>query len=83
MERADDILEAIGLARSNTAVSPVSEGNTESEQRILSIIAREHLHFNALVSASGLTVSDLAAILTVLELKGIVKDYGGKIFGLA
>lgn len=82
VERADDILEAIGLGRSDAAVSTVAKGDTECEQRILSILAPEHLHFNALVSASGLTVSSLAATLTVLEIKGCVRDFGGKVYGL-
>ena len=40
------------------------------------------MHVDELVRVTNLTISSVAATLTVLEMKGIVKDYGEKTYGL-
>ena len=81
-ENGTDILEALGFSgkqkQSAASVTNLSEG----EQRILGILTNNPVHINAIGKLTSLTIAGVAAILTVLEMKGIIKDYGDKMYGL-
>lgn len=83
VERAEDILEALGIQTGPTEGQNQVRGDSQYEQQILDLLGSEHMHVNSIVEASGLTIAHVAAILTVLELKGIIKDYGDKMYGLS
>lgn len=88
VESAEDILDTLGLHGNNQAKkakfspSPLT-GKTESETKILKSLCENRLHIDAIVRDTGLTISEVAATLTVLEIRGIVRDYGEKVYGLA
>ena len=53
---------------------------TKSEVIFLEILANEPLHLDELVRISSLEVSVVVSKLTVMEMKGLVKNLGGGIF---
>lgn len=86
VERVDDILEELGLSdlshRSNSSNTSNYTGATKEEQKILDVLADRQMHMDEVVRASGLTIQTVTATLTILEMKGYVRDYGEKIYGL-
>lgn len=84
VESAEDILEALGIKHSGRpegAKTPV-RARSEEEQKILDLLVSGRLPIDDIVRGSGLTAGNVAAILTVLEMRGSVKDYGEKQYGL-
>lgn len=79
VESADDVLDALNLTKTHAARTLV-QTRSPDEQRIIALLQKEHLHVDDIVRRSGLTVSGVTAILTVLELNGLVKDTGEKIY---
>ncbi len=84
VESVEDILEELGFEkrqpRSNRGQRIV--GETKEEQTILDVLAGGTRHVDEIVEASGLTISTVAATLTLLEMKGMVKDFGEKEYGI-
>jgi DNA processing protein len=82
---ADDIVEELApqlkgfirKAREKEAVSVSGD-----EQALCAIMGREPLHVDVISRKSGLTASKTLAMLLGLELKGIVRQTGGKKFHL-
>ncbi len=86
VENVEDILEELNLSNLNHGSNSTRKhptGETEEEQKILACLSDRRVHIDELVQATGLNTSDVSATLTVLEIKGVVKDYGGKEYGLA
>ncbi len=52
----------------------------ETEAKIIDILENEPLHLDEAARISGLKVSDISARLTVMEIKGMVKNLGGGIY---
>lgn len=73
-----DILEELNLANltQELATSEIL-GDNEEEQTVLAVISREPKHFDELVRSLDLPSSKFAATLTLLEMKGKVKNIGG------
>jgi DNA processing protein len=73
-----DILQALNLsqvpeykaARLNIPANP-------QEASLLSVIGSEPVHVDDLTSQTGLPVEQVTAVLTMMELKGMVKQVGG------
>ncbi len=82
VETAADILDALGLGTALKATSKRYKGETDEERRVLEILFTERCHVDTLVKRTNLTIAGVAATLTVLEIKGIVKDYGEKVYGI-
>lgn len=87
VESASDIIEELGIDAAKgkgfrTGDRPGVLGETPEEQAILEIVSAESKHIDDIMRASGLTAQSVAAILTVLEIRGVVKDYGEKTYGL-
>ena len=47
-----------------------------SEKKLLDILSDEPMHINQLIKESGLLASDVSSTLTMMEIKGIVKNLG-------
>jgi DNA processing protein len=76
---AADVLEDLGMAAPAPGVAaqqafPLSE----QERHLLNYIRWEPQHIDELSAAAGLTPSQSGALLTLLELKGAVRDAGGQ-----
>lgn len=92
VESVEDIIEEFGLKnktyksmRPHDFVAFREIGDlhlTKEEQKILDIVKDRQVHIDEIVRRTNLTISVVAATLTVLEMKGIVKDYGDKTYGL-
>jgi len=52
----------------------------KSEKKLIEILAQEQLHIDEIGRISGLKVSEVSGKLTVMELKGMVRNLGGGIF---
>lgn len=85
VESAEDIVTELGLVPAGSIGKPAvlqRHGETKKEQILVDMLSRGQKHIDEIVRASGLTAQDVAAILTVLEIRGTVKDYGEKVYGL-
>lgn len=81
VERAEDVLSVLGIPGRKP---PEKDGDEASSdvRRVTASIAGGHKHVDDIVRESGLTAQKAAAILTVLEIEGKVRNYGDYIFGL-
>ena len=74
----NDILETLNLVQAanftqNKKVIPASP----EEEKILIHLSPEPTHIDKLISCSGLDAAKIGAILTLMEMKGMVKNLGG------
>lgn len=57
------------------------ENNISSDEGIIiKYISRESVHIDELARISGITVKELSAKLTIMEMKGLVKNLGSGIY---
>ncbi len=85
VESAEDVLEGLGLDRGSLRRKEAKKqytGDTKEEKKLLELLGDSHMHIDELVRGSGLTIQAVGATLTVLEMKGIVKDTGDKVYTL-
>ena len=81
VQSARDILEILDIP-----VPEASHGfapQNETETRILAALSREPMHIDALIATTGVTSTDVVTTLTMLELKGAVKNLGEMRFAVA
>ncbi|MBI5071705.1 DNA-protecting protein DprA [Candidatus Falkowbacteria bacterium] len=74
----NDILETLNLVKAadfiqNKKILPASP----EEEKILANLSAEPTHVDKLITASGLDTAKVGAILTLMEMKGMVKNLGG------
>lgn len=87
VESVEDILEELQISPTNLPAGkagPINKqikGETLEEQKILEVLLVGQMHIDELVRTTGLNTSNVSATLTVLEVKGVVKDYGEKVYG--
>ncbi len=85
VESVEDILEELNVNTTNptNTTNRIRKGETKEEDKILTVLKDRQMHVDEIVRATGLTASNAAATVTILEMKGIIKDYGEKIYGLS
>ena len=83
VESVEDIIEELGIKNKPLTVKPAYEAKSKEEKMILDLLADRHMVIDELVRASSLTISTVSTILSILEMNGIVKDYGEKEYGMA
>lgn len=69
-------LEAKGLELKAREIVP----ETEDEKGVLAILGNDELHIDAIVQKSSLPTSTVTAILTMMEMKGQVKNMGNQVY---
>jgi len=75
----DDILEELNLADLKTKKGIKEEENlTEEEKIILNIIEKESIHIDKICKESKMAAGKVLSIVSVLEIRGIIKNIGGK-----
>lgn len=83
----EDILEEIQVIKNdiNSSRQNVIDYNLlgEDEIKIVKYISERPLHTDMISYLSGIKIQDVNSILTILEMKGIVKQMPGKIFTIA
>lgn len=75
---AADILEELNLASAiqQQLASADIVGDSEEENKILAILTREPLHFDQIAKAVNFPASTVASTLTIMEMKGKVRNLG-------
>lgn len=79
--RAEDIIEAYDLQRNIDNRKQTTEN--EIERGVLDALAEGALHVDELGRALNLPTANLSSLLTTLELKGLVRNLGGGLYGRA
>lgn len=89
VERVEDILEELNINTTPAKRDLASRDNlthykpdTKEEQIILDYLQKEPMHIDEIVRTTGLTPSNTAATITILEMKHVIRDYGEKEYGL-
>ncbi|MEI6627369.1 MAG: DNA-processing protein DprA, partial [bacterium] len=75
---AQDILEEFDIQEIATYPTTKTSTLSEAESTVTKFLSKEKTHINLIAQKSNLAIANLLSILTILELKGIVKDLGGK-----
>ena len=77
----DDILEELNLMDLKTEKGTKERENlTEEEKIILKIIEKEPIHIDKICKISKMAAGQVLSIVSVLEIKGIIKNIGGSKF---
>lgn len=76
---SDDILEALGLTPSSEAPVQLSLDNLSTHERLILSALNPSLSLDDLVRVTGITTSEAAITVSMMELKGIVAHRLGKI----
>lgn len=80
-----EIIESITSNRAGSIKSEKSiksiKGFTKEEKMILNFLEKEAMHFDELVRKTGIPSSKLGSLLTLMEVKGILKN-AGSIFSI-
>lgn len=85
VERVEDILEELGINPTNptNVTNPINyKPETKEEQAILECLRKESMHIDEIVRATGLTTSQTAATITILEIRCVIRDHGENVYGL-
>lgn len=79
--KVSDILEELDLQLqlNRDEIEKILPANSD-EQKLLTILENEPLHLDEVARISTLKVSEVSARLTMMEIKGMVKDIGGGIY---
>lgn len=76
---ADDVLEdlQIGRRREQVAVQQALP-LTDAERRLMNHISGDPMHIDEIIAAANLPTSEGLALISMLELKGIIRDAGAR-----
>jgi len=81
---SEDILEELGIkkASSSKLQAPISQEDlNKEERRIWELLQKENLHMDEIIRQTGLTSSETGSLLSLMEIKGIVENLGGGVYG--
>ena len=80
----EDILEELNLeARSLKLEAREIVPESVEEEKILAVLGNDEVHVDELIKNSGLPASKIAATLTMMEMKGKVKNLGNQTYRIA
>lgn len=77
---ARDILNVLGIELSEETSGYAPQNDIEA--KLLAALAREPMHIDALIAATGIPGSEVTTTLTLLELKGVVRNVGEMRFAI-
>jgi len=81
---AEDIIEALNLTQATSFIdSKKIIPDSEEEKIIIGFLSHEPVHIDELVRLSGLDTSIINSTLTIMEMKGMVRNLGGMQYILA
>jgi len=75
----EDIVEELGYEQDSRAIGQqeskkLPKGDNEEEQKIIDLLVHEPRDFDGLVRESGMNSGQLAALLSTMEVKGVLKN---------
>jgi len=76
-----DILQELGISQ-KYFVKNNNESKSMEEKIILSLLQEEPLYIDKIIEKSKLNASQVASLITQLEIKSKVRNLGGNVFGL-
>lgn len=84
---AEDIIKSIKGGKSIKSIKGDKRdmgdrGETEEEKKILKLLENEALHFDEIVRKTEFKSSKLGSLLTLMEIKGMVKSLDGGVFSI-
>lgn len=81
---SQDILQALGFGKSINSIKSIKniKGETKEEQMIIDFLQGEQLSMDELIKRTGIQASAIGTILSLMEMKGMVRNLGSGIFGL-
>lgn len=72
---SDDILKELNIKSSKgDRGAKRAKGETKDEEKILNILQNEGLHFDEIARKSGIDSAKLGSLLSIMEVKGIIKS---------
>jgi DNA processing protein len=78
-----EILDELGLQNKKRANQKrIISGDTKEEQKIIDLLAEQDLHFDELVRRTKIDSSQLGTILSMMEMKGMIKTLHAGFFSL-
>lgn len=86
--QAEDILEELNIKNiamkqfNNVTMGKIFDQLTPEEKKIIEILQNENLHFDEIVRRSGITSSKIGSLLTMMEMKRLIKNLGGGVYGI-
>ncbi len=79
---ADDILEALDLKHLNSYINKKIVPENEDEEKIIPHLNHEPIHVDELIRLSGLSTAKLSSALTLMEMRGSIKNFGNMKYAL-
>ena len=79
MTAAEDILEELNIKGSTSRTSSKGrnfDGATGEEKKIIQILENEPLNFDEIVRIIGWAAGTVGSLLSIMEIKGMVKNVG-------
>lgn len=83
---ASDILDEFKIQKSKVKIADQKSkisGETRDEIAILQILENEPLHFDEIVRISKIDSSRIGSVLSIMEIKGLIKSQDGGFFSIA
>ena len=78
MTSVDDILEELNLTELKAKRESNDKENLSNEEKtILNIIEKETIHIDKICETSKMAANQVLSTISVLEIKGIIKNIGG------
>ena len=91
VSNADDILEELGISgrsacrQTGSGKSGVSKEKIEDlsreERKIWGFLENQGMHIDKIVRKTGLTSSKVGSLLSLMEIKGLVENFGQSVYG--
>lgn len=81
---ADEIIQELGLEKSTKGINSAKsiKGSTKDEQKIIDLLQNESMHFDEIVKKTKIDSSKLGGILSIMEMKSLIKALGAGNFCL-
>jgi len=84
IRKAKEILESLDLNEINTYINNKKIiASSKEEEIILKLLSKEAIHINNIIRLSNLNISLVSSTLTLMEIKGMIKNIGGMEYILA
>lgn len=81
---AEEVIESLNLTQTTNCINNKEIiGETPEEEKIIPHLTHEPIHIDELVRLSKLDTSITSSTLTIMEMKGVVKNLGGMQYVLA
>jgi len=80
---SEDILEELGVKKDTKiqGYKDIKKDLTGEEKKIWELLENEGMHIDEIVRKTGLTSSQVGTLLSLMEIRGLVENLGGGVYG--